>query len=677
MSIGLTEKLGDIKLKKHAGDCLVAFAEKTSLQFVLSQGKPANFLFTLDNHTPLLSTEFIAYPMWRKQKSPKVLADSLTWLHAAIMEFGIRGLQIRDVIDFLKFALTNTNASVRTSAVLVLGALRIYIGPEVKSFVQDVSPALLATIEAEFDKVASMEPPQPTKGAADDDGEGGNADAIESLFPRVDISSQLAKVAAECNDSNWKVRKEGLEKTLGIINDANKRIKPSLGDFPAVLKARLNDSNKNLSIMALEITGLLATSMGKPFERYVKTVAAPVISVLTDNKANVRAAGVATLVNLQSTCGLEALVAAIATGLSSDSPSLRKDLLTWLDETLKEGATADLSPLIPGILSCLQDRNAEVRKAAQSCLPYVITSAGYDHVMMKVNDLKAAQRQTVMPFIEAAKGSAKSANPNSAAPSSVASHKSDSRKVADHSEPAEERTILPKPRLTLKKKPVGAGVRSVGGTLSSRSPAQSAAMSPAASSGGEETSAPILTSDNGPKLVRAKKENRWQFDSPRPDLLESLRSQIGSNFGQGVIKLMFSKSQHAERDFLSAINVLDECIADSEVSSNKYGIDFTEMKQRYVANADLIFKYLTIRFFDTSTSMLIKCLDLTEHLVAVMEEEGYHLSEYEAISFLPFLINKVCKLFISSSHGELIALFTLTHWITYINLCRLAIQRKP
>lgn len=34
---------------------------------------------------------------------------------------------------------------------------------EVKSFVQDVSPALMANIEAEFDKVAQMEPPQPTK----------------------------------------------------------------------------------------------------------------------------------------------------------------------------------------------------------------------------------------------------------------------------------------------------------------------------------------------------------------------------------------------------------------------------------------------------------------------------------------------------------------------------------
>lgn len=35
----LSEKLGDAKLKKPAGDTLIAFACKTSLQFVLNQGE--------------------------------------------------------------------------------------------------------------------------------------------------------------------------------------------------------------------------------------------------------------------------------------------------------------------------------------------------------------------------------------------------------------------------------------------------------------------------------------------------------------------------------------------------------------------------------------------------------------------------------------------------------------
>lgn len=103
----MVEKLGDIKLKKPASECLVAIAEKISLQFVLSQ----------------------AYPVLKKAKSPKVLADSLLWIHSCLMDFGISGLQVRDLIDLLKFGLTNTNASVRTSAVTVLGALRQYIGP--------------------------------------------------------------------------------------------------------------------------------------------------------------------------------------------------------------------------------------------------------------------------------------------------------------------------------------------------------------------------------------------------------------------------------------------------------------------------------------------------------------------------------------------------------------------
>jgi cytoskeleton-associated protein 5 len=34
----LAEKLGDLKLKKPAGEALLAYSEKTSLQFVLGQG---------------------------------------------------------------------------------------------------------------------------------------------------------------------------------------------------------------------------------------------------------------------------------------------------------------------------------------------------------------------------------------------------------------------------------------------------------------------------------------------------------------------------------------------------------------------------------------------------------------------------------------------------------------
>lgn len=616
----MVEKLGDIKLKKPAGDCLVAIAEKISLQFVLSQ----------------------TYPVLKKAKSPKVIADSLLWIHSCLMDFGISGLQIRDLIDVLKTALSNTNASVRTSAVTVLGALRQYIGPEVKSFVEDVSPALLANIESEFEKVSKMDPPQPTKGVAmdaDDDNGGGDgggadagADAIESLFPRVDISGPLNKTVAECGDANWKIRKQGLDAVMSIIEGANNRIKPSLGaEFPGVLKQRLNDSNKNLQVNAVEITGLLAVAMGQPFDKYVKTFVGPVIAVLSDNKANVRAAGVTTLENIRKTCSMEMMAPVIGTSLANETPALRKELLNWFSTSVKEERNAskfDFSGMISPLFSCLQDRNADVRKAAQASLPELIAVVGYDAVSSKISELKPAQRQTVMPFLEAARSSHSGSTP-SVTPTKKATAESS---ISRRPETASEHAATPSRMKTLTRKKLG-GVPASSPRLSQGAAASSAQK--------DEVMPPILTSDPRAKQIRAKKEIRWQFDTPRPDVIEGLKTLFDANMSSEVTTLLFSASQHAEKDRLNGLTILNDCIASPDVSSDKYNMDYADMKQRYVANADLILKYLTIRFFDTNTSMLIKCLDITQNLVAVLDEEGYHLSEYEAVSFLPFLINKV------------------------------------
>ncbi|CAJ0826900.1 1337_t:CDS:10, partial [Entrophospora sp. SA101] len=202
----LTEKLGDIKLKKPAGETLTCFSEKISVQFVFTQ----------------------AYEPLRKAKSPKIIADALTWFHGAIMEFGINGLQVRELIDFLKFALTSSNASVRTNAVTVLGALRIFIGSDIRTFVQDLNATQLATIDAEFERVADQAPPEPIKASSQLTSSGAKTSVMEELFPKVDIGALFSsKTIADCSDDKWKTRKEGLEQILAIV-EANKRIKPNL-----------------------------------------------------------------------------------------------------------------------------------------------------------------------------------------------------------------------------------------------------------------------------------------------------------------------------------------------------------------------------------------------------------------------------------------------------------------
>jgi cytoskeleton-associated protein 5 len=69
-----------------------------------------------------------AYEPLSKQKAPKVLADALTWINTALLEFGIAGLSLRSLIEFLKTALQNSNAAVRTSATKTLVTVRLYAG---------------------------------------------------------------------------------------------------------------------------------------------------------------------------------------------------------------------------------------------------------------------------------------------------------------------------------------------------------------------------------------------------------------------------------------------------------------------------------------------------------------------------------------------------------------------
>ncbi|KAJ3792292.1 armadillo-type protein [Lentinula aff. detonsa] len=184
----MVAKLGDMKLKKPAGDALLLFGEKTSLQFVLNQG----------------------YEPLSKQKAPKVLADAI-----------------------------------------VLAS---------KDLLEDLNPQLLNTITSEFEKVEDTTPSEPTRTSADvaaapataSQSAGGDGDALDDLFPRVEI--------------------DGLQKPLQSLLDqgSNKRLTPSMGEIGQVLKARVVDTNKAVQTLALDIVARIATGMGKPFEKQTR-----------------------------------------------------------------------------------------------------------------------------------------------------------------------------------------------------------------------------------------------------------------------------------------------------------------------------------------------------------------------------------------------------------------------
>lgn len=62
-----------------------------------------------------------------------------------------------------------------------------------------------------------------------------------------------------------------------------------------------------------------------------------------------------------------------------------------------------------------------------------------------------------------------------------------------------------------------------------------------------------------------------------------------------------------------------------------------------MSNLDLILKWLTLRFFDTNPSVLLKGLEYLHSVFNMLIENKYNMLENEASSFLPYLLLKVCS----------------------------------
>ncbi|GAA5992452.1 hypothetical protein JCM10908_000823 [Rhodotorula pacifica] len=703
----LCDKLGDIKLKKPASDALTAFAEKSSLGFVLSQ----------------------SYETMSKQKAPKTLAESYVFVEQALRDFGLAGgLAVRDLIEFVKVGLKHSNAAVRTAATKTIVTLRLFVGADIVNFLSDLTPQLLSTIESEFAKVASEAPPEPTrfgadtvvaappasagpakagKAAAAAGGGVAEVDPLDELFPRVDFDRLIPSAQIQAlNDSAWKIRKEAIEGIRDTL-DANKRIKPtSLPDLATPLKLRITDANKIIQLVALDVVARLASGMGVPFgQNLARIFAGPVAQVLSDQKANIRAAGVSTLTAMADASGLEGLVGSFDKPLEGNNPVQRRELTAWLEARLADPdahAGLDLSGLAPGLLACLEDKQTEVRKSATALLPIIIANAGYGVVADALAKLKPASRSTASPIVESARSAASAlgakpaTQPAAPQPSRPASSAAVSRapvpaasrapapssvRAAATSEAAPQAApasaapapaaAAPPPRIPLGlSRPAAKPLRtaaagpplgddaaipsrlgqprprqSISGLRSAASSSRPMSSASNVSSAASSREAPFRSADPNQKLLRHKKETgamKWVIEgTPRQDQVDWLATQMAPQISASLHAQLFSTDHSAERDFLAGLSVMDDCARDPATAGEACDLSEEEMRDRLVANFDLIVKYMTLRLALTSTVITVKCLDLADHLIPVLSKAEYRASDYEALPLLVSLVNKV------------------------------------
>ncbi|XP_043494005.1 protein mini spindles isoform X2 [Polistes fuscatus] len=594
----ITEKLGCAKNSPVASETLLSIANATSFEYV--------------------ANEILAFAF--SQKNPKVQQETLLWLSKGLIEFGC-SVNVKSLIDNIKKAVGATNPGVRTAAITLIGTLYLYMGRQLLTFFDNEKPSLKQQIEQECEKHNGETPPVPIRGTknkkmrSDDADEPeinekveSNEQNINDLIPRVDISNQITEsLLSELSDKNWKVRNEGLQKISAILNES-KFIKGSIGDLPQGLALRLVDSNSKIAQSTLGICQTLAVSLGTSAKQHLRILLPGFIQCLGDSKVWIRTAAISCIDTWGEQCGYKEFFEGeiIGDALKSGSPTLRAELWTWLSQKLplipvKQIPKEELLVCIPHLYSNLEDRNSDVRKNAQEAVLGFMIHLSYEAMARNTEKLKPGSRTVVLAALDKSR-------PNL--------------------------PIKPLSKKQLSDENIQKTVKSGGAAKIAKAvvkPKGGASSKPGSARKKDEDvdNSPLLVTNNlkHQRVIDEQKLKvlKWNFTTPREEFVELLKELMTA---ANVNKTLMTNMFHSDfRYHLKAIESLTE--------------DLPGNSKALVSNLDLILKWLTLRFFDTNPSVLLKGLDYLQTVFNFLIEDQYHMLENEAASFIPYLIIKI------------------------------------
>ncbi|XP_053968988.1 protein mini spindles isoform X4 [Anastrepha ludens] len=601
----VTEKLADIKNGVTAADVLTAFAEATKLEHII--GRVLTFAFD--------------------QKSPKVQSEALNWVSKAILEFGFQ-IQPKLLLEDVRKAVQSINPTVRSAGIGLLGTMSMYMGSTLMMFFESEKPALKSQIQTEFDKNASEKPPKPIRGVkksgANSGGGAGEADDdacdddepqeqmnLADMLPRIDIAPQITEtLLKEMSDKDWKTRNEGLNKLQSIISEA-KLIKPTIGDLAPALALRLVDSNAKIAQTAMSICEQLANAMGSGCKSHVRALFPGFLHALGDNKAAVRAAALSCINSFGEKGGYKEFFEneMIADALKTGSPALKSELWGWLAERMpqmppKSVSKEELTSMVPHLYAHICDRNVDVRKNANEAVLGIMIHLGFESMVKALDKQKPASKKDIQAALDKAR------------PNLPMKPLPKGKQQAPIEEPT-KKTVRggAQKNATAKGGAAGAGDKASG--ASSRKKDE------------DVDTSPLLAVNNSKnqRLIDEQKMRvlKWTFTTPREEFIDLLREQMTTaNVNKGLMANMFHD------DFRYHLKVIE--------SLNE---DLPNNSKALVCNLDLILKWLSLRFYDTNPSVLLKGLEYLNQVFQTLVEMEYILAENEGSAFIPHLLLKL------------------------------------
>jgi cytoskeleton-associated protein 5 len=570
LTCGLIEKISEAKLQKDIYSLLDKCAENL--------GTPSRIF------SQILTLILMI-------KSPKSSSDTIKYLQSLVLDYGQGAIPLQSLpseVSIIKQLILNSNPLIRSAAIELAAILKGFYGNRsIREPLSDLPNAILSTLDDEFSKISSQLEPrkrsnQEKKRENQMTSSASTGMVMEDSFPRSDETAALSgNVLSKVNDPSWKVRKEGLDELTNIV-DGKKITCASdvLGELISGLKNRFTDSNKNIVIQAIEVSGKLMEAL--PYasldKGYIKgPFVQAVCSCLSDNKIQVRNSSVSFLQKISKL--VPGMVGVLREELKCDSPNAKKEIFSLITEIFEsrglcpeDGNSPDL--ITTAIIGCLQDRNGDVRKAAQSTLQALAGVIGIESIEKVCQKSAPSLLSSLSGMLTKEKGAKLATKTRLPQKSSTESVTTSSNIFINSSDECKRARLEHDKNLPLGFWTLGDGAFST--------------------------------------------ENK----------LKELASQIDGAWSPNFVNQLLSADTKEQNLGLSAIKSL--------ISS----IPHSKEENAIINNLDLLLKYFTVKLPEGSLAFFTRFLDIIEETFSLLDNANYRLNDAEINLFLPVFVAK-------------------------------------
>ena len=632
----------DVKFNESVYSIIRAFVEQVTPKYVIN------------------SMMSLAQDAKATKPNPKTYVELCNILVKLLDELTVRFFPLKETIEFGKFVISNSNPQCRTAATGLFKGLYAQVGQPISDLINDIPPQTLKPLQAEFEKVTvitDLESKLKVQFRGEVAAEVRSVTASNPLdsLPRADISKEAEKIIKSLGNTDWRVRKEGLDQLEALLTANKNRISPNgLQDLIVALKTRLTDSNKALARGTINFVGRLTGALGKDIQRYSKTLIPPLISNLSDKQAQIRQDAIACLEKIGNEVGQDAIISSALPMIAQDNPEIRTEVINYVLKYADFLPKVDIRSNVNAILSALQDKSKEIRANTERLLEKCVNVIGAGPFSTAVKDFKSAIQNDLKPII-----SKYESTTDLDSSMNMGSRKSDPR-VGNKKQtmtPTAASSGAPTMLLNQSKQaggamnnnsampPSGMTRPSPKKTLQSSNSASNLATASMISN--NQVSAPqhqrtnSVTPTKNPERklnpnciitaaglkgqrIEEEKRSRWPTNELNDDLIDRLKEHLRSHVAPELLSKMFA---YDHRKHIEAVSILKKALA-------------TELPAT-LDILDLIVRWIFVRLFENSNVQILKeILSYVTELVNSLEAMKYNLLPFEAQVLIPVLIER-------------------------------------